>query len=517
MGRTKQEPTPRLDSLVKLAENSQQHHQSDPSPGLRGGAAPCLKAPRNTIPEGLSAEDSSAFSDAFARLNRYRGWLEELPALAAIERIVADLGLSARAASRDGGDMDAGSLAKCLELLRVARTQMWTPAELVPYLGEIAEMAQPSDGVSARPEEPSAVSVMNLHKAKGLEAPVVFLANPRGDSDHPVELHIDRSGDGVRGYMAISRQTGQYQSECLAHPPQWETLEDEERRFLEAENLRLRYVAATRAGSALIVTQLAKRNSRNPWRFFEAFLPADAGLSDPGEQSTPETPTQSISMGDPAEATAAIAERLRRASTPTYETQRAKEYALAAAGPVDTPPAGAQVVPSAAAPTSLAAEGEQGLEWGSVIHLLLSAVARDPNADLRKVARTALEQQELDPTLAESAVEMVRSVTQSDIWARASKSMLWLTEVPFVIERDEGDVPVLVKGAVDLAFKEADGWVLVDYKTDAVTAGGVAGLATKYAPQLRTYAEAWERCAGEAVKETSIYFVRADALIAVPR
>ena len=472
---------------------------------------------RGTIPEALSAEDSCAFSDAFARLNRYRGWLDDLPALAAIERIVSDLGLAARAAGRDGGDMDAGSLAKCLELLRAARAQMWAPAELVEYLGEIAQAAQPSDGVSARPGDPSAVAVMNLHKAKGLEAPAVFLANPRGDTDHPVDLHIDRSGDKVRGYMAVSRQTGQFQSERLAHPPQWATLEAEERRFLEAENLRLRYVAATRAGSALITTQLAKRNNRNPWRFFDSFLPASASLSDPGEQSTPEMPTESISMGDPSEATAAIAECLRKASTPTYETQRAKEYALSAAGPADTPSAVGPVAPSAAAPPALAAEGEQGMEWGSVIHLLLSAAARDPNADLRKVARTALEQQELDPALADAAIEMVRSVAQSDIWVRASKSMLRLTEVPFVVQRDEGDVPTLVKGAIDLAFKEADGWVLVDYKTDAVPKEGLAGLASRYAPQLQTYAEAWERCTGEPVKETSIYFVRAGALVQVPR
>jgi len=466
---------------------------------------------RGTIPEGLPAAESSAFSDAYARLRRYRQWLEELPALAAIERVIADLGLTARAAGRDGGDMDAGSLARCLELLRAARSQMWTPADLVAYLGEIAQMTQRFDGVSARPEGPSVVCVMNLHQAKGLEAPVVFLANPRGDTDHPVELHIDRSGERVLGYMALSRQSGQFQSECLAHPPRWSELEAEERRFLEAENLRLRYVAATRAGRALIVTELAKRNGNNPWRFFDAFLPA--GLDDPGEQPTPEMPVEEIPEEQPAEAEVAVAARLERASTSTYETRRAKEYALAVARPVDTAPVAAPVE----APTALAAEGEQGTEWGSVIHLLLSVAARDANADLGSLARAVLEQQELAPDLADAAIEMVHSVTRSDIWARASASERWLTEVPFVIAREERAVPVLVKGAVDLAFREGDGWVLVDYKTDAVPEGGASDLAARYAPQLQTYAEAWERCTGEPVRETCFYFVRASAVVVVPR
>ena len=45
-----------------------------------------------------------------------------------------------------------------------------------------------------RPHGAPVVRLMNLHKVKGLEAPIVFLSDPTGQYDHPVDLHVDRSG-----------------------------------------------------------------------------------------------------------------------------------------------------------------------------------------------------------------------------------------------------------------------------------------------------------------------------------
>lgn len=45
----------------------------------------------------------------------------------------------------------------------------------------------------------NAVRLMNLHKAKGLEANVVFLADPLKDISHHPDLHISRSERGAIG------------------------------------------------------------------------------------------------------------------------------------------------------------------------------------------------------------------------------------------------------------------------------------------------------------------------------
>jgi ATP-dependent helicase/nuclease subunit A len=58
-----------------------------------------------------------------------------------------------------------------------------------------------------------------------------------------------------------------------------------------------------------------------------------------------------------------------------------------------------------------------------------------------------------------------------------------------------------------MVFKEEDSWVLVDYKTDSLKNTSVEELAKKYAPQLLVYRDAWQKCTGEKVCETAIYFV----------
>ena len=156
-----------------------------------------------TIPDELKRSVAAEFQDAFERLKKYALWLAKIPPVAAIEKIVADLGLMVLAGTVAGGSIQAGSLAKGIELLRTQQAGLWTAADLADYLGQIVEQEEQHDGVPARPHETSAVRIMNLHKVKGLEAPVVFLADPSGESDHDVDLYIDRSGDKVRGYLAI--------------------------------------------------------------------------------------------------------------------------------------------------------------------------------------------------------------------------------------------------------------------------------------------------------------------------
>ncbi|MEW6440619.1 MAG: PD-(D/E)XK nuclease family protein, partial [bacterium] len=525
------------------------------------------------VPEELretaSDEALRSFQDAFARLKKYGRWLARLPPVCAVEKIAADLGLPALAASRPGGGVEAGSLAKAIEILRGLRGQMWTNVQLVECLGALLERDPCYDGISARSEEGNVVRIMNLHKVKGLEAPVVFLADPSGEWDHPAELHVDRSGDRIAGYMAVlGEKKGNRPQSVLAQPEGWDRLAEKEKRFAEAEALRLRYVAATRAGSAVIITQkTGKKNANqyNPWKYFAGLLPAEAEIPDPGPPGGPAAPPEGeISCDEVSAAEEAIAGRVAACSAPTCALRRVKEYAsemAAAAVPVpgggpapaarpassevpdgspDSPPLrpGSPCAAPAGAPAVLCGaqhedgdsgaeatrpegvqrrvedpsfpDGEHGIEWGTALHSLLDLAAQRPAAGLLGPAEAALAEQGLDVGLAQQAVEQVRAVLSSPLWQRALRSRKRLTEVPFeVLAEGEGEpLPTLLRGAIDLVFLEEDGWVIVDYKTDLVRGRSPERLVREYAPQVRLYAEAWERSTGEPVREAALYFLR---------
>lgn len=480
---------------------------------------------RESVPQDLAHEKSGetfeAFRDAFERLRRYRGWMSRLPAVSAVERISGDLGLAALAAAGPVGDLQAGSLGKAIEMLRNLDRSKWTAVDLVEFLGGLVEQVETYDVVPALSESPGAVRVMNLHKVKGLEATVVFLADPWGAWEHPVDLHVDRAGERVRGYLAVTcGKRGGFGRTVLAQPEGWEEHARREKRFLDAEALRLRYVAATRAGSALIVTRNLKKARHSPWAPFAAFLTACPELPEPEPGSVKIVSPRPLvlSREEAARAVTEIADRVSAVSTPTYDVRGAKEFALAqeqvwAHGLLSRSDSGAEAV--GAAPP----QGEHGMEWGTVLHHLLDIAARAPRAHLERLAASALAEQGLDAALAHAAAVQARAVMASSLWQRARSSLRCLTEVPFEVWMDNGpegqEKPTLLRGAIDLVFREDDGWVLVDYKTDRIPAVGPAPLAERYRAQVRLYADCWQRATGEPVKETGLYFVAADLYLPV--
>lgn len=92
----------------------------------------------------------------------------------------------------------------------------------------------------------------------------------------------------------------------------------------------------------------------------------------------------------------------------------------------------------------------------------------------------------------------------------AAKQRLW-REQPFVLGVDAKDIDpqgkeedmILVQGIIDVYFEEADGLVLLDYKTDQIYQADI--LSEKYRAQLDYYARALEQITKKRVKEKIIY------------
>lgn len=76
------------------------------------------------------------------------------------------------------------------------------------------------------------------------------------------------------------------------------------------------------------------------------------------------------------------------------------------------------------------------------------------------------------------------------------KSEKKFLEIPFAIEDKSG----IIKGAMDAVFREAGGWVIVDYKTDDFEKDPKRKKV--YTQQIELYKKYWEHLTGEKVKET---------------
>jgi ATP-dependent helicase/nuclease subunit A len=449
--------------------------------------------------------------------------VRQLPVVAAIERVIDDAGLMLIAAAADGeagprGRAAAGLLQKYVETIRSDRLDIVSIHDSLDLLDDMVDGATRSefDPLSIDTTSVDRVRVMNLHKAKGLEAPVVFLADYqcREAGEKPEDgpfLHIDRAGHRTEGWLAVTTPVGRSQR-IIAAPPGWPDLSTRERAFEAAEQIRLDYVAATRPGACLIVSLFEKHdagtksrpesfNAEGAWQRFGPALADAFDLPEPAAAS-PRRGAAAVSITPPVGLGDKLRQRIATCCQPSFARISPRE-----------------VLTEPAEGIRFTGHG-LGEPWGRVIHCLLELAARDPELDLEAAAATALSAEDVSPAHLAQAVATVRSVMQSDIWQRSQASGQRYVEVPFSLQvRGEdlpenvrslaGDggppLPTVVRGVIDLVFQEpgdakqpacsqesgTDRWTVVDWKTDSVTAASESLLEDHYRPQVELYAECW--------------------------
>ncbi|MDE0448450.1 MAG: UvrD-helicase domain-containing protein [Spirochaetaceae bacterium] len=364
------------------------------------------------------------------------------------------------------------------------------------------------------------VRVMTVHGAKGLEFPVVILAKLSAGINHGAARSVVDRDRGMLEF-AVGNRDNRFST------PGFAAAAAREQAYGHAEQARLLYVAATRARDLLVVS--AFRSEEHPGMFVHLpDLPSWVSVFDGGLRNAP-AGARAILDTDLPEA--------RRPAQPAparfpvdlsdqWRQHHARRTAHLEQGPRYTTPsmlaAEAHKEPRETEPPDRSAPEKDldrfgdadralgtadgaagvafvgssaGLRRGSLVHEVLYRCALGDEADAAAWARRLAGEQGV-PELADEVKRHAATVINSAAMLRVRSARRVLRELPvaWYDGRDGGDGRY-VEGFVDLAFEEADGWVLADYKTDALPAAGpdgVRALQARYRPQLDQYRRAVE-------------------------
>jgi len=329
-----------------------------------------------------------------------------------------------------------------------------------------------------RPDEPAAtdgnasVSLMTIHASKGLEAPVVILA----DCDNPGGHHNAYSA--LVDWPAQSRKPVRFQlvtaSENIDEITRAVLSQKEEAQ--KREELNLLYVALTRARQYLLVT-------------------GSAGRSSSGWHRCIATGMKSLTTAD--------TDGAYRYSTGSYTGIRTRDRAMPQASVTAVDPQLTAPIPRLAPREQLiapshsyhadnegyaAAHDGEATRRGIAIHRALDLMTREPPLTVQQARQrirlesASLDDAELDQWLDEAA----RTINNKDFSAifRPGGSHRTMNELPVMYRQEHRSV----FGVIDRLVISDNTILLIDYKTHRVDdSNQLALLADSFREQMRLY------------------------------
>ncbi len=471
----------------------------------------------------------------FEQLGALHVQAKRIPLPEIIDRLFSQLPILELAGASSHGEQAVMNLWKLRDLIAAQAA--------VPHLSYSSWVHRLMDSLMTHPPEPEAsleeesldaVRILSIHKAKGLEFPVVVLPGL-----HQKTVGLDR---GVE--VSVDWMSGVY---GCTFPPTWNAgqvlLWEKEQIREKAEQRRVMYVGMTRARDRLMLSgaQLTKSIG-------ESFLGFLQNVAD-GEIGNPEQDTVKIGEAGIRQTVVTasdlagskrtmpfvkpeISERLSErplSLEKDREREAACQWAIQAQAFL-TP----SLLRSSQAPrssqTQSARSKKTGQQVGTLVHRLMERW--DFHLDVGnfqgavkdfclKALSSDLDDEEKNVIFAD--IEGLMSIfLQSSSYRELQQATVIGREIPFVMpwpENVQSGASRLgvMEGAIDVVY-EVEGQVWVgDYKTDRVTANNAIGYAEAYRPQAQVYALAASRSLGLDVKGCKLLFLRIGETVTVMR
>jgi len=437
--------------------------------------------------------------------------------------------------------------------------------DLAAFLSVIRVMGEVGDREGSAPtlgEGEDVVRVMTIHQAKGLEFPVVVLAGLGSDIHRPDISTFAIGSDGRVG-MFLKRHRNRTYEDCDPHwGPAAEIAMDELRRERE-EDIRLLYVAMTRAQERLVLVGARPlKDKLEGSRIGSVVLGLGlGGFPNNGETLTIAGSSATV-MGVPASPPISLESKAHvdKNATPREETSRSESHQSSPGVPVSEEASSCLrqrksgrvperisfsalasyqrcprqfylervlelafidgglriadseqgVVPQRDDPLE-AEDGKAGREIGILVHALLESlggVRERPDGGLvqRRAEESAAEMEmELSASDRERATRLALAAWESPTADRLG-SVDAEREAPFFFGSDG----VVVTGVMDLVCRTDEGWLVTDYKTNALRGRAVAEAAEPYELQWQVYGLAALRAGAPSVQVDLVFLEKPD-------
>ncbi len=394
---------------------------------------------------------------------------------------------------------------------------------------------------AARAEEfEGAVSIMTFHGSKGLEVPVCILS----------DLEYKMKSSDFTGNLLFNREklfavkSTDIKRRAKLDTPALEAVSMLNRKKLCGEELRLLYVAMTRAQEKLIMIAEAKSenwtksvlNEQSPDATFEGNMPfkwvfsslaryaADTGEIEGADcvvrdvefdAAEPKlTAAEKTEFDIPDSEADALAQKIGTRYKYEEDTRRRAKFSV-----TEIAHKNSSMPLILTKPVFAQDKGLSGADKGNAYHRCMELIptekfAKANASDYKEIAEKSILEMEADKTLSHEEAQAVESEKiaeffKSELGKRMLESKEVFREQEFYAEIDGADFDesglgkIAVQGKIDLYFTENGGIVLVDYKSD--TAENLLKEKDNYAKQVKIYSAVLPELTGLSVREAYLY------------
>lgn len=442
------------------------------------------------------------------------------------------------------GKRKLANLRKLIEMARqFERTGLLTLSDFVAQLQDALADEADEEMAATHPETSNVIRLMTIHKSKGLEFPLVVVADmDRNSAGRPNRASFDSE---LGPLVTVPKKFGRETLHLGRNIHKSREVEQE-----QEETIRLLYVAMTRAADHLILSANLKEAGQvnSPWmNLLEEYLDLETGK--PAIDETTGAPRI------PEDYLAKLPDVVVHTSEPTLpgfkkeksehllplsqlrdevkdveptalppllnpvapDLSRRRQFSVSQLEKIDaelraqpTPvrdrvePTGDEVEPDFNAATIL----------GTLVHAALEQVDLQTPVEPKLLVAACCASLPDEPSeeIRDRAVEMVGQFLDSDMAAELREAQREYRELEFLLKRGQSNIdgpPRFLAGLIDCVYETSAGdWVVADYKTGKLSHyGNEAAALAAYELQMGTYALAVKQLIGRVPDRTELIFV----------